>query len=255
MFRNLRGAQKCGLWMKPPPSAHTEALCQPTPPAHSIRPHQSNWWTPPPPPKLAQNKSAHTKLKKKTRKRTEPHPSQPKTAIRAFGEAKCQMPAPKAMMPAGGTLKMGPSSRWHTRGHPGPRNFQTRPPPSQPSGCTTNAPTHTWRIPSSKGEQIRTPVSTSWHTHSAFMASPPPCLIPVSVCVEGGGGIPLPLSRKMGTPHFYHPQKLPTALGVTYHTPATPVIPGRGSPGQKWSKACSFSKVAGSRWRWSQRRL
>ena len=57
--------------------------------------------------------------------------------------------------------------------------FWHPPPRPQPNGWATNPPIHTWKIPSSKGEHVRTSGSTNQHTHSAFMAAPPPFLLSI----------------------------------------------------------------------------
>ena len=49
---------------------------------------------------------------------------------------------------------------------------------------TPNPPTHTQRIPSSKGAHVRIPASTNRHTHSAFMA-------PLSLSDKARAGSPV----------------------------------------------------------------
>ena len=123
---------------------------------------------PPPPPHPHPHPHPHNK-----RAPMNTHPvSHSKTEACARGEAKCRVPAPEVMMPAGGAVpKGGPRHSGITRGLPTSRN------PSAPSlpmqGLSTNPPIHKWRIPSSKGEHVRTLGSTIRHAHSAFTAPPP----------------------------------------------------------------------------------
>ena len=72
-----------------------------------------------------------------------------------------------------GTSKMGTLSRWHCERASTPRKFCTRPLQPQRNGWTTNPAIHARRIPSSKGEQVRTPGSTNRHTPPS--PQPPPC--------------------------------------------------------------------------------
>ena len=65
----------------------------------------------------------------------------------------------------------GASPQSHEQVVPTSRNFFNEPIHLQPNGWTTNPPIHAWRIPSSKGEQVRAPRSTNgiltqllWHT-------------------------------------------------------------------------------------------
>ena len=121
------------LWNPPPPPPGPT----PTPPAPDLgvsasrRPHsvRSKWpprsYPPTPiqllalPPEFTQNKQrrththTHTHTHKHTHAHTHTHNSQSKSEICACAEAKCDVPAPQVMMPAGGAVPtMGPSSRW-----------------------------------------------------------------------------------------------------------------------------------------------
>ena len=63
------------------------------------------------------------------------------------------------------------------KSHP-PNSFLNRP-RSPPTQWVDKPPFHAWKIPSSKGEHVRTPgISTNRYTHSAFMATPPPPWVP-----------------------------------------------------------------------------
>ena len=69
-------------------------------------------------------------------------------------------------------------SRWSLVMALHPRKMSSTPDIFEPTPFTPNPvggqPTHlqAWRIPSSKGEQVRTPGSINRHTHSAFMTHP-----------------------------------------------------------------------------------
>ena len=94
------------------------------------------------------------------------------------------MPAPeweehqgaKAALVSSGTIVLASRNKndspspavWKPKKLPPLTNFGTRSLHPQPNGWTTNPLTHTQRIPSSKGEHLRSPGSTSWNTLSAF---------------------------------------------------------------------------------------
>ena len=79
--------------------------------------------------------------------------------------------------------------------------FFERHPPSAPTQWVANPPPiHTLRIPSSKGQQVCTPRSTNRHTHSAFMAPPPPSAAEHRTCdgpVDNSFGVPLDGTRRV----------------------------------------------------------
>ena len=50
-------------------------------------------------------------------------------------------------------------------------------------GRAPNPPIHAWRIPSSKGDHVRPPGSTTRHTPPALMASPPPLPAQMHLCL------------------------------------------------------------------------